>query len=104
MAKTATITTRVDPELKENIEEILSQLGMNTTQAINMFLKQLELRRGLPFDVQLSNPPGINKQRSSGLHQGAMKASDDFDSELDDAFWLGACPRTKNRLQIPETS
>ena len=89
MPKTATITTRVDPELKENIEEILSQLGMNTTQAINMFLKQLELHRGLPFDVQLTVPSRVNKHRFSGLHQGAMKTKDNFDAPLDDAFWLG---------------
>ena len=89
MAKTATITTRVDPELKANIEEILTQLGMNTTQAINMFLKQLELRRGLPFDVQLPIAPSINKQRVSGLHYGTIEMSDDFDKPLDDSFWLG---------------
>ena len=89
MAKTATITTRVDPELKANIEEILSQLGMNTTQAINMFLKQLELRRGLPFEVQLPVAPAINKQRISGLHHGAIEISDDFDELLDNSFWLG---------------
>lgn len=90
MAKTATITTRVDPKLKANIEEILSQLGMNTTQAINMFLKQLERHRGLPFDVQLASVPDKSKQRLSGLHQNVMKASDDFDEPLDDAFWLGS--------------
>ena len=88
MAKTATITTRVDPELKANIEEILNQLGMNTTQAINMFLKQLELRRGLPFDVQL-NSISKTKQRSSGLHKGSMQVSEDFDLPLDESFWLG---------------
>ncbi len=85
MAKTATITTRVDPELKANIEEILSQLGMNTTQAINMFLKQLECHQGFPFDVQLTSVPDKSKQRLSGLHQDAMKTSDDFDAPLDDA-------------------
>ena len=89
MAKTATITTRVDPELKTNIEEILTQLGMNTTQAINMFLKQLELRRGLPFEVQLPATSSTKKQRVSGLHAGVMETSDGFDKPLDDSFWLG---------------
>lgn len=92
MAKTATITTRVDPELKANIEEILNQLGMNTTQAINMFLKQLELRRGLPFDVQLDaqlNSIEKRKQRSSGLHKDSMQVNEGFDSPLDESFWLG---------------
>jgi addiction module RelB/DinJ family antitoxin len=78
-----------DPELKANIEEILTQLGMNTTRAINMFLKQLELRRGLPFDVRLPAVAAENEQRVSGLHYGVMEISDDFDTPLEDAFWLG---------------
>ncbi|WP_022952247.1 type II toxin-antitoxin system RelB/DinJ family antitoxin [Leucothrix mucor] len=55
MSKTATITTRVEPELKANADLILSQLGMTTAQAISMFLKQVELNRGLPFTPRL--PP-----------------------------------------------
>ena len=53
MSKTSVITTRVDPELKANAEEILSSLGMTTAQAITMFLKQVELRQGLPFTPRL---------------------------------------------------
>ncbi|PWR00729.1 type II toxin-antitoxin system RelB/DinJ family antitoxin [Leucothrix pacifica] len=55
MSKTAIITTRVEPELKANADQILSQLGMTTAQAISMFLKQIELNRGLPFTPRL--PP-----------------------------------------------
>lgn len=89
MPKTATITTRVTPELKSNAEQILHRLGMNTTQAINMFLKQVELRQGLPFDVQIPALLKVNKKRIAGLHQGSMQMRDDFDDPLDDAFWLG---------------
>ena len=53
MSKTSVITTRVDPELKSSAEEILSSLGMTTAQAITMFLKQVELNRGLPFTPRL---------------------------------------------------
>lgn len=90
MAKTATITTRISPDLKSNAEKVLQQLGMTTTQAINMFLKQVELRNGLPFDVQLTTTPMANtEKRSSGLHEGKIKMSKDFDAPQDDAFWLG---------------
>ena len=61
MSKTATITTRVDPELKANADQILSQLGMTTAQAISMFLKQVELNRGLPFTPRL--PPKASNER-----------------------------------------
>ncbi len=89
MAKTATITTRITPELKHNAEQILSQLGMNTTQAINMFLKQVELRKGLPFDVHVPQHMQLNTHRVSGLHKGKIQVSDDFDEPLGNDFWLG---------------
>lgn len=53
MSRTAIITTRVDPILKDNTDQIFAQLGMTTAQAINMFLKQVELMRGLPFTPRL---------------------------------------------------
>ena len=53
MSRTAVITTRVDPTLKANAEKVLAQLGMTTAQAITMFLKQVELNRGLPFTPRL---------------------------------------------------
>ena len=55
MTKTATITTRVEPELKKSAETVLEKLGVNTTDAITMFLNQVVLHRGLPFDVRLPN-------------------------------------------------
>lgn len=55
MAKTAMITTRVDPNLKADAEKVLSKLGISTTEAINLFLSQVRLRKGLPFDVKIPN-------------------------------------------------
>jgi len=89
MPKTTTITTRINPELKNNAEQVLRQLGITTTQAINMFLKQVELRQGLPFDVQLTTQPAPPTQRSAGLHKGKMQMAKDFDAPLSNDFWLG---------------
>ncbi len=57
MSRTTVITTRVDPTLKANAEQVLAQLGMTTAQAITMFLKQIELQRGLPFTPRLPTQP-----------------------------------------------
>jgi len=43
VAKTAMITTRVDPDLKADAEKVLSKLGISTTEAINLFLSQVRL-------------------------------------------------------------
>jgi len=55
MAKTATIHARTEPKLKKKAEAILKELGMNYTEAINLFLRQVTLRKGLPFDVKIPN-------------------------------------------------
>jgi addiction module RelB/DinJ family antitoxin len=55
MAKTAAISTRIDPELKHNAEQIFRELGLTTSQAITLFYKQVDLQRGLPFGVKVPN-------------------------------------------------
>jgi len=56
MSKTATVRARLEPKLKSHAETVFSRLGLNTTQAITIFYKQVELRDGLPFDVAIPNP------------------------------------------------
>ena len=51
MIKTAMVRARVEPELKNQAENVFHRLGLNATQAITIFYKQVELRDGLPFDV-----------------------------------------------------
>ena len=51
--RTANVYTRVDPETKEQAEAILNQLGIPMSNAIGMFLKQVVLQRGMPFDMKL---------------------------------------------------
>lgn len=55
MAKDAYIRTRTDSTLKASAEEIFSRLGLNMSDAINLFLAQVTLRDGLPFEVRLPN-------------------------------------------------
>lgn len=51
MSKSAMVRARLEPELKNHAESIFHRIGLNATQAITMFYKQVELRDGLPFDV-----------------------------------------------------
>ena len=53
MAKSANLYARIEPELKEQAETILTALGIPASNAITMFYKQIILRNGLPFDVKL---------------------------------------------------
>jgi DNA-damage-inducible protein J len=51
MSKSAMVRARVEPDLKDHVEGVFRRLGLNSTQAITMFYRQVELRDGLPFDV-----------------------------------------------------
>lgn len=53
MGKTATLNLRVNPEVKENAESVLAQLGIPMATAIDMYLKQISLVGGIPFSVVL---------------------------------------------------
>ncbi len=53
--KTRMIHARIDPKLKESAERVFSKIGVSTTEAIRLFLKQVELHRGLPFPIAIPN-------------------------------------------------
>jgi addiction module antitoxin, RelB/DinJ family len=53
MAKTTNLYVRLEPGLKEQAESVLAQLGIPVSNAVNIFLKQVVMQRGIPFDVKL---------------------------------------------------
>ena len=53
--KSANLYVRIEPEVKEQAENILETLGISASNAINMFYKQIILNRGIPFDVKIPN-------------------------------------------------
>ena len=55
MNKSAMIRARVDPNLKDEVENVFEQLGLSATQAITLFYQQVKLNHGLPFDVRIPN-------------------------------------------------
>ncbi len=55
MKKTAVVRARIAPEIKVIIEAILHKLGLSCSDAISLFLHQVALKKGLPFEVALPN-------------------------------------------------
>ena len=55
MTKTATVRARIEPRLKTDVENLFKKLGLSTTEAINLFYRQVKLRKGLPFSVVVPN-------------------------------------------------
>lgn len=53
---TTNINVRVDSELKQEAEALFSDLGLNMSSAINMFLRSAINYNGIPFEVKRSTP------------------------------------------------
>ncbi len=53
MARTSNIFARVEPEVKQQAELVLEQLGIPMSNAIGLFLRQIVLQRGIPFELKL---------------------------------------------------
>ena len=77
MARTANVFTRVDPDIKEQAETILEKLGIPMSSAVGIFLRQVVLHNGLPFDVKL--PASIP------LAYGSL-SKEEFDREIEKGF------------------
>ncbi|MCK9218343.1 MAG: type II toxin-antitoxin system RelB/DinJ family antitoxin [Firmicutes bacterium] len=77
MSKTTSIYARVEPAIKEEAENILSQLGIPMSNAINIFLRQVVLQKGLPFEVKIN--------QNKPLTYGDL-TPDEFNFEIEKGF------------------
>ncbi|EFO69601.1 addiction module antitoxin, RelB/DinJ family [Lactobacillus iners LactinV 03V1-b] len=64
MANTNFIYVRIDTTLKENAENILNQLGITPSSAIQMLYSQIVLQKGMPFELRL---PTNKQEKPLGL-------------------------------------
>ncbi len=55
MTKSATVTVRLDPKVKEAAQAVFDQLGLTTTQAVSLFFGQVSIQKGLPFELKIPN-------------------------------------------------
>ena len=76
MANTSAVYARIDTNLKDNAESILSQLGISPSSAIQMLYSQIVLKKGMPFELKLPS--------SKPLAVGAM-TREELDAELQKA-------------------
>ena len=83
MPKTATISARIDPELKRVAERVFQALGLTATQAITLFYKQVELERGLPFAVRVPNQVTVEALEEARTRQG-LESFNTLDDLFDD--------------------
>jgi DNA-damage-inducible protein J len=75
--KSAMVRARMEPELKTKAEKYFDLLGLTTTQAITLFFKQVEIHRGLPFEINIPNDETIAAMKE--IENGGGKKFDNAD-------------------------
>lgn len=80
MARTSNVFARVEPDIKEQAEKVLNQLGIPMSNAIGLFLRQVVLQRGIPFDMKLprSEPLSIGSLSDEQFNAEIEKGLDDL--------------------------
>ena len=95
MARTSNVFARVEPEIKEQAEQVLDRLGIPMSNAVGMFLRQVVLQRGLPFEVKLPHEApvaygALTKEQfdaeiekgMADIRAGRVYSADDIEAEM----------------------
>jgi addiction module RelB/DinJ family antitoxin len=70
----AIIKSRIDLDLKTDVERVLATLGLTVSDAIRLTFKQISARQGLPFDVKIPNAQTQSAMRDADAWVAAMRA------------------------------
>ena len=80
MEKTATLNLRVNPDVKDRAEAVLSKLGIPMSTAITIYLNQISLTGGIPFAITLPKVPdtiNADQMTAEELHAKLEKGYED---------------------------
>ena len=75
MSKTTTIRARIEPDLKSEVDSILTELGLTASETIHLLYRQIKMRQGLPFDVRIPNDLTARTLKASKTGKGVKHFS-----------------------------
>ena len=81
MTLDATVRARVDSNLKQEVEEILKEIGLSTSQAITLFLKRIKYEKGIPFELKVPNTTTIQAMEEAKENIGETISFEEFIEE-----------------------
>lgn len=89
--KSANVLARVEPEVKEQAESIMSQLGLPASVVINALYKQIILTKSIPFSLSLPKVPATldsmsTEEFNSIMEKGLLQAKADQSRPVTDVF------------------
>lgn len=76
MAKTASINVRIEPEVKQQAEDLFGSFGISVTDAINIFLHTSIMEGGFPFTIRQPrfNTETLAMQEARDIMSGKIQA------------------------------
>ena len=82
MSKTTSMNIRIEPNLKKQVEEILTDLGMNISDAVTIYFKQIVLTDSIPLQIKR---PKFNKETLEAINEAdeIMKKPENYKSYND---------------------
>lgn len=91
ITKSANVTARIQPEIKETAEAILSKLGIPVSVFIDMTYRQVIMHEGIPFSLDIPNKLKTRDQMSEAefnamMATGLAQAKADDSYSVDEAF------------------
>lgn len=89
--KSANVLARVEPEVKEKAESIMSQLGLPASVVINALYKQIIMTKSIPFSLSLPKEPTTldsmtNEEFDAIMEKGLSQAKNDISYPVADVF------------------
>ena len=88
--KTANVTARVQPEIKQRAEEILDRLGIPVSVLIDSLYRQIIMTNSIPYSFRIPTPQTrdtmTTEQFDAMMGEGLRQAKAGQGSDLDDAF------------------
>jgi DNA-damage-inducible protein J len=82
LTKTDFIRARIEPDVKKESEKILKEIGLNMSDAIGVFLRQINLHKGLPFSVNIPNETTKKALKENLKTAKVYESTEDLFSEL----------------------
>jgi DNA-damage-inducible protein J len=89
---TTSINIRLDEDLKRDIEQFFSEIGLDTSTAIRMFFKQCLIEKALPFLPRTKDTPTVSSKQAldalSAMQATSVKlgldkmSMEDIDAEI----------------------
>lgn len=78
MAKTATLSMRIDPDVKSQAEELYGEFGMSLSDAVTVFLHKSLMEGGLPFEVR---QPRYNQATEEAMREARQIMAGELEAE-----------------------